>query len=103
MGDSSGSIFSAGKLVVQRDLYINNCNNFKCQQIKDLHYSIRSQRSSMNLYSFGLLICKNEVNINPLFYCPYIHNVYNLDNTMKKKDTLLFDILFTDYSHLKHN
>lgn len=82
---------------LNRDVYINNCEILTCDEIKRLHYFINYNYS--NLYSYGLLINKNDFNkiTIPLINCPYINNIYNIDNNISKKNSIINEILYSNY------
>ena len=85
---------------LNRDVYINNCEILTCDEIKRLHYFINYNYS--NLHSYGLLINKNDFNkrIIPLTNCPYINNIYNIDNNISKKNVIMNEILYSNYKKL---
>jgi hypothetical protein len=56
-----------------------------------------------NIYSYALLVTNTNTNTeeNDIINCKYIHDIYNIKNPLKEKESLLFSILFSDYSRFK--
>jgi hypothetical protein len=86
---------------IAQDIFINQCNFLSNQQLQKLHYNIENKYnySSKKLYSSALLVrCKEYDNyIKSLHQSPLIHNVYNIEDNLKTKHNILFDIIFTNY------
>jgi len=68
-----------------RDLYVNNAGLLSCKEIKRIQCTF--QRNS-NFQSSIL-----HVN-QPLEYCPYIQYIYNMNDSVHKKENLICRILF---------
>ena len=83
-----------------KDLYINPCSWISCNEIKNIHDLTKNHK---NLYSCAFLVLDTDMNNknNSLINCKHIHEIYNIKNTLKEKESLLFSILFSDYSRFK--
>jgi hypothetical protein len=73
-----------------QNVYINECNNLKCEEIKRLNHSLNNR---IPIISYAIYV--NQ----PAFFCPYIDNVYSLDDTKHVKNKLLHRLLYTKYKY----
>jgi len=90
------------KSYINKNLYINKCGILSCDEIKRLHNLISFNYSRYNLYSRALLINNNDYNeaIFSLSNCQYIHYIYNIDYSIERKNTIISDIIFSNYKKL---
>jgi hypothetical protein len=86
--------------LLPHDIYINQCDLLTYNELKKMHDLIQNTHSSQKIKSCSLLIQtnKNENNkyIQSFIGSPYIYNIYKLDNTIKQKHSLLFDIIIAN-------
>lgn len=87
---------------INKELYINKCGVLTRDEIKRLHNLISFNFSRYNVYSYALLINNNDFNevTYSLTNCQYIHNIYNIDYNIQKKDAIISNILFSNYKKL---
>jgi hypothetical protein len=84
-----------------KDLYINPCYWISCNEIKNIHDVMNDHNYHKNIYSYALLVTNTNTEENDIINCKYIHDIYNIKNPLKEKESLLFSILFSDYSRFK--
>lgn len=86
---------------IPHDIYINQCDLISYNQLINLHYIINNNyNKSIKFTSCSLLIQSNKVEkdnyIQSFIGSPYIYNIYKLDNNIKQKHELLFDIIIAN-------
>jgi len=84
---------------IAQDIIINKCNFLSNQEIKQLHYNIENNYLSKKLYSNTLLIKNNEYDnyIKSLTKSPFVNNIYNIDDNLREKHNILFNIIFNNF------
>jgi len=84
---------------IAQDIIINKCKFLSEQEIKQLHYNIENNYLSKKLYSNTLLIKNNEYDnyIKSLSNSTIVNNVYNIDDNLRTKHNILFNIIFNNY------
>lgn len=79
------------------NLIINKCNLITCQDIRILHDFVKvSSMYSFNSYAFLIKIKINNNKFtfnNNLTECPFITDIYNLDDNYFNKKNLLYNYL----------